>query len=486
MEIKIAKKEWIFLVFCLLIGILAEEAFFRDTIGISYFVFIIAFYSLLFWRFRKFSFSHQRLGYFILIVIWFLSAGYFLYDTGPFYLFNILVIPALVIFHLTLITAPQKMDWSNLSFVFYAIRRLFEGLHYSATFINRMAGLLKREGKEKQYTVWKKVLIGVAVSIPFLFIILNLLIEADAQFERIINALPELISFNPESIIRTVIVLLYTFGFFGFMQVLMLRKATIILKKDTEKPVLLDGVITLTVLVLLDLVYILFVAVQFKYFFSGTLEVGFTYAEYARRGFFELLFVTLINLTVTTVVITFTKGIQGPLKKLVQIALSILVIASGVILISAIMRMNMYEAAYGFTFTRVLAHSFMIFLIVIFAYTLVKIWLEKLSLIHFYFLASLVYYTGINTINLNEIVVDQNISRYEETGKIDIGYFSSLSGTGLLGLMDLYEKNPDIQGLEELLQEYKENKIYHTGDTWQSINYTRNKVKERLDALVIK
>ena len=80
------------------------------------------------------------------------------------------------------------------------------------------------------------------------------------------------------------------------------------------KPISMDGIITLTVLLLLDLVYVLFVAIQFKYFFSGTLGDGYTYAEYARRGFFELLFVTLINLTVTTVVIHCTKHIQGLLK----------------------------------------------------------------------------------------------------------------------------------------------------------------------------
>ena len=176
----------------------------------------------------------------------------------------------------------------------------------------------------------------------------------------------------------------------------------------------MDGIITLTVLLLLDLVYVLFVAVQFKYFFSGTLEDGYTYAEYARRGFFELLFVTLINLTVTTGVIYFTKSIQGFLKKVIRLALTVLVLSSGVLLISAFMRMAMYEDAYGFTFTRVLVHSFMIFLMIIFAYTLVKIWLEKLSLFHFYFIASLIYYAGINVVNIDKIVVDRNIARFED------------------------------------------------------------------------
>ena len=226
-------------------------------------------------------------------------------------------------------------------------------------------------------------------------------------------------------------------------------------RKSILKPIVMDGIITLTVLLLLDLVYVLFVAVQFKYFFSGTLDDGFTYAEYARRGFFELLFVTLINLTVTTGVIHFTKSVQGFLKKTIRLALTVLVLSSGVLLISAFMRMTMYEDAYGFTFTRVLVHSFMIFLMVIFAYTLVKIWLEKLSLFHFYFIASLIYYVGINTVNFDKIVVDRNIDRFETTGKIDIDYLNSLSSTGILGLIEIYEKNPNVPGLKDLLKQRK-------------------------------
>ena len=102
------------------------------------------------------------------------------------------------------------------------------------------------------------------------------------------------------------------------MQVLLQNKNPIVPKEGSLKPIGMDGIITLTVLLLFNIVYILFIAVQFKYFFSGTLEDGFTYAEYARRGFFELLFVTLINLSITIAVITLTKTVYGLLKKAIS------------------------------------------------------------------------------------------------------------------------------------------------------------------------
>jgi hypothetical protein len=481
MELKMERNDWLFFLLCLIVAIVAEESFFMHPIGISYFIFIAVFYMLFYWRFRSFPFTHQRLGYLLLIAIWILAAGYYLYDTSFFYGFNLLVIPCLVIFHLTLITSPQKMEWSNLAFINFIVRRIFSGIHYSASYISLMAkNSVKDKNNNPLLVIGKKIVIGLVISIPFLFIILNLLIEADAQFERLMVMLPELVSFRIDYVIRFIIILIYALGFFGFMQVLLQNKIEVIHKEASSKPFSLDGIISLTFIVLLDIVYVVFVAVQFKYFFSGTLESGLTYAEYARKGFFELLFVTIINLSITTVIITFSKNNQGFVKQLIRIALSLLVLSSGILLVSAMMRMMMYENAYGFTFTRVLAHSFMIFLMIIFAYTLVKIWLEKLSLFHFYFIASLVYYVGINVVNIDSIVVEQNITRYEETGKIDIDYLNHLSSTGKLGLIQLYENNPEISGLEDLLKNHKSEQAIMMDHSWQSHNHVKSKFYAKL------
>jgi len=478
MELKIERVDWLFFIMCFLAGIVAEEAFFRDQIGISYIIFTVVFYTIVFYKFRTYPFSHQRFGYLVLISIWILAICYFLYDTALFYTLNIVVIPALVIFHLVLITSPQKREWSNLRFLFYAARRLFEGIGFSAIFTKHVAGLFRKKTNKKHYDIWIKIILGIAVSIPILFIILNLLISADTQFERLINNIPSLFNFNAEYLFRFLIILIYTFTFFGFMEVLS-RKNDNNVQKEV-KPIVMDGIITLTMLVLLDIVYVLFVAIQFKYFFSGSLDEGYTYAEYARRGFFELLFVTLINLSVTTGVINFTKHIHGFLKQTIRIFLTVLVLSSGVLLVSAFMRMTMYEDAYGFTFTRVLAHSFMIFLMIIFAYTLIKIWLDKLSLFHFYFIASLIYYVGLNIVNIDKFVVERNIERFELTEKIDIYYLNSLSATGILGLLEVYEKNPNVPELKDLLKERKADIESIKNESWQSKNLTRNKAHEQL------
>src|SRR5690625_5470657 len=82
---------------------------------------------------------------------------------------------------------------------------------------------------------------------------------------------------------------------------------------------------------------------------------------------------------------------------------TVLIVMSGIILFSAYIRLTMYEEAYGFTLSRVLAHVFMIYLIVIFVYTLIRVWLEKLPLLHFYIIVGIIFYTGLNAINLEQI-----------------------------------------------------------------------------------
>lgn len=484
-ETKIGKPAWIFLLLCLLLGILAEEAFFRSEIGISYFVFISAFYSVFLWRYRRYQFSHQRLGYLILCCVWLMSANYFLTNNFLFYGLNILVIPGLVIFHLVLITSPKNFQWNKPAFITLIFIRLIQSVKFNIGFVSLIGKILKQSGHDDKLIVWKKVFLGIAISLPILFVVLNLLISADSQFEQLIGDIPQWFQvINGERIFRLIVILICTFAFFGFMQILYTRRINVMRQPTNENPLKLDGIITITVLVIINLVYLLFILVQFRYFFSGSLSEDFTYAEYARKGFFELLFVTLINLSITVIVLTYVKRAAGFLQRATQIMSTILVLASSVMLTSAYMRLSMYEDAYGFTFTRVLVHSFMIYLVIIFTYTLVKIWVDKLSLFHFYFISSLIYYTAITMIDLDKIVVSENLNRYEFSGKIDVHYLNNLSFTGVLGLIELYEKDQDFPELKTVLLERKQD-VLAEDLPWQSYNLKREQLESELRKLDI-
>ncbi|WML39231.1 DUF4173 domain-containing protein [Neobacillus sp. OS1-2] len=484
METKIGKRDGLFLFLCLLLGIVAEESFFRGQIGISYLIFIIAFYSVFYLRYRGYPFSHQRFGYLVLCCIWLLSASYFLNNNMLFYGLNIMVIPGLVIFHLVLVTSPKSFQWSQPIFVSYLFSRLLDALKYNAVIAAYLGKGIKGSVNEDKLLIWKKVLIGVVISVPVLAVVLRLLMTADSKFEQILGGIPNWFRVvDTESFIRIIFILIATAAIFCLLQVL-LQKQIKVMKQEASLHHFqkLDPIITITVLVLINIVYILFTLVQFKYFFSGTLQGDLTYAEYARKGFFELLFVTMINLSITIVVVTFGDRGKIGIQRFTQLMLTILILSSGVMLSSAFLRLSLYEDAYGFTFTRVLVHSFMIFLVVIFIYTLVKIWVEKLSLVHFYFIITLIYYTAITVIDLDKIVVKENMNRFEHTGKVDVHYLNSLSPTGVLGLIDLYEKGKNIPELQTILLE-RQKEANSESLPWQSYNLKREQTADKLKKL---
>jgi hypothetical protein len=481
MEKMIQKSDWLFLLLCVMLGIFAEEIFFRGIeIGISYLLFVIVFYCVFYWRYRDFSFSHQRLGWLILICIWLLAFGYFMHNTTFFYVLNILVIPVLVLFHLLLITSSNHLRWNRLSFVTYGCLKIIEAIKYNWWFTSSLRINAKKGMEQNKFIVIKKVLIGLILSIPVLAIVLTLLMSADSKFKQLVEGFPDWFHvISAETIFRIMIILIIAIVFFGILQVLHFKQIKIIEDVAKKVPIQIDGIIVLTFLIVMNLVYLLFTFVQFKYFFGGTLQGDFTYAEYARKGFFELLFVSVINLSVLTAVLTFVKQNTDILKRLTQIMLTILVFASAVILCSAFIRLGMYEDAYGFTFTRILAHLFMIFLAIIFAYTFMQIWINRLSLSHFMLITALVYYAILNTIDLNQIVVSKNIDRFEESGKIDIQYMNSLSYTGISGLISLYEKDPNIPNLKTTLKQRQEQFKYDSG-SWKSFNLKKQQVKREL------
>jgi hypothetical protein len=484
MEKVISKSDWLFLILCVMLGIFAEESFFHGyEIGISYLLFVAAFYSVFYWRFRHFSFSHQRLGWLVLLCIWLLALGYFTHQSMFFYIFNILLIPILVMFHLLLITSSNYMKWNKLSFIIYGCSKLIEAIKYNWWFATSFRSNAKKGMEQSNIVVIKKVIIGLILSIPVLAIVLTLLMSADSKFKQLVTGFPDWFHvLSAEMVSRIMIILIITVVFFGILQVLLLKQKKIIEYETKGFSFHFDRIIALTLLVVLNLVYLLFTFVQFKYFFGGTLQGDFTFAQYARKGFFELLFVSVINLSVLTVVLTFVRHETIILKRLIQITLSILVLLSSVILCSAFLRMAMYEDAYGFTFTRILAHSFMILLAIVFAYTFVQIWINKLSLSHFMLITGLVYYAIINTVDLDQLVVSKNIDRFKESGKIDIQYMNSLSYAGILGLIDLYERDPNIPNLTTTLKQ-RQDQFKLEEDSWQSFNLKKQQVKQKLHFL---
>jgi hypothetical protein len=219
----------------------------------------------------------------------------------------------------------------------------------------------------------------------------------------------------------------------------------------------------------LDVLFIAFVAVQAAVLFGGHAHVleteGLTYAEYARQGFWQLLWVSALTLLVLSVVIRVAGRVTAADRRLLRVLVGTLCATSVVVVISAIYRMWLYQQAYGFSTERVMVVTIELWLGAVFVLIAVAGirmtagWLPRAVLV-----AGAVALLGMAAINPERLIADRNIDRYEQTGLLDTDYLLSLS----------QDVEPSLQRLPEEIRQcarYRDREP----DAWYEFNVSRSR-----------
>lgn len=229
----------------------------------------------------------------------------------------------------------------------------------------------------------------------------------------------------------------------------------------------LRTVTAVLVLCVLNLVYALFVAVQFVYLFGGVESAAMSggYAGYARSGFFQLVAVTVINVIVGLVAVRFaeprkassSKGVQMPSRIVIWLVWT-LIAMTAVILVSAAWRMRLYVSAYGLTVLRCLTFLGMAFAAIVLVSMVVK---TVSPAFHFYralVLSGTVLWIAFNMVNVDARIAEYNVSTYLDgtLEVLDVSYFWHLS--------------PDAQpALEPLVKYLTTDDVDDLPDTWVGV-----------------
>ena len=166
--------------------------------------------------------------------------------------------------------------------------------------------------------------------------------------------------------------------------------------------------------------FFLFVLVQLPYLFGGQLNIaegGFTYAEYARRGFGELVAVSILVLGMILVLNAITQR-AGPRQGWgFNIPSTILVVLTCVLLVSAFKRLLLYEDFYGFTEMRLYPHVFMVWLGLLLVWFAVTLWLRPDRFAIGLLVAALGFVITLDLLNPEAFIVRQNFARYQQQGE---------------------------------------------------------------------
>ncbi len=300
------------------------------------------------------------------------------------------------------------------------------------------------------------VLLGLALALPLVTILAALLASADPIFSDRLNEFFKIFDLQrlPEYIFRAFYTLMLAWVFTGVYlhAVLPTRDEP---RPDPQKawmkPFLgfTEGNV---VLICVDALFAFFVILQFQYFFGGASNInvsGYTFSEYAVRGFNELVWVAVISLLTYLGLSTIAKR-QGAGQRRTFSVLAILLLGLVlVILVSAWYRLGLYEQAYGFTRLRTYTHIFIPWLGGLLAVTIL---LELFSRRGRFALALLAVIVGFGLtfpiLNVDGFIARKNLARAAQGLELDSFYLKQLSTDAVPVLLAEYtaaETSPAVK-----------------------------------------
>jgi hypothetical protein len=259
------------------------------------------------------------------------------------------------------------------------------------------------------------------------------------------------------------------------------------------RPFRLGTVEAATILIAVDLLFGLFVVLQLAYLFGGldTLAAtGLPYAQYARSGFFELVQVAVLAgallVTVHALAARRTMPIVGA-----GLALAAL---TGVILASALLRLRIYQDAYGWTELRFYVLATIVWLAIGIALTIALLARDRMRwLLHGLAISAVVVLIGINLVGPSRLIAEQNVARLLDPtlvpadGKtgLDVRYARFLGDDAVPALVSALPALPEPQrgDLLRLLALRKEALADESTTSWPSWNLGRELARQALVGL---
>ena len=331
---------------------------------------------------------------------------------------------------------------------------------------------------------------GIFITVPVVVVFALLLSNADPTFAGWRHELAKIIetwSFIPRTIFFCVL-LVVVLGAYSYAA----RKAAAIAappsvsQSDPDSGRWLGATERLILISAVTGLFWLFIGVQLSYLFGNVPSMpgsDLTFAEYAQQGFGELSIVATFSIILILVSERYGR-VNGHGQRLRALTLALLV-AVVILLISAFNRVLLYEAAFGFTVSRLYAQVYMIVLaFALFALAVeVLTTLDTRALFRRVFAVATVALVVLVFWNHEGWIASKNIDRYATTGKLDVRYLvSDLSPNAIPVLVSRLSTLPDPKRgeLRDAIATRYKNPRRLGRDRWFEWNYRRQLAREAL------
>lgn len=354
----------------------------------------------------------------------------------------------------------EDREWGLMEYLSAIVQTAFgAGNHLERSFEdgkiwkNRKKTEENREGKQKM--VLKYVLLGILTGLPLLVVVMLLLASADSVFGHLLDV------FNVYNILKRLFGVGNVFRIFGdlfgicFMTLAVYLLSYGLLVNLAGKSVKISSgqrrtgepVIAITVNAMLGVVYLIFSMIQILYLFMGRLSLpeGTTYAVYARQGFFQLLLVCIINMTL--VLFCLYKFRESRVLK------GMLALISGctyIMIASSALRMYMYVETYDLSYLRVLVFWGLGLIFLIMCGIMLFIFNRKFPLFKYCMVAVTILYLGLAYARPDYLIASYNLNEQHIHGNVDWQYLRIRSADAVPAFVEAWEREKDNDPEDEL------------------------------------
>jgi hypothetical protein len=462
-----------------MLAIIFDYFFYGKALGVSFPLFVcLAFFSLFFLA-RKFKIRLKKTALLLAIPLFFFAFMVFFRESLLLTSLNVIASIGVSILIVQSIQGKNLINFFISDYIITIVRLPFrflsQGVRMMQAFVRSIKPL-----RNKNTTI--QVIAGIFMALPVLVLFAILFASADLVFRNLITRIFD-IHINQSIFSQTLLVISATIIFFGAFCVAFKSAYELDVKISPEKQkVSTLGSVEMSVFLgCISLLFFLFISIQFAYFFGGARNIGaegFTYAEYARKGFFELLAVSVISFFLVFFSEKAAYKKVDPHSLLFKAVSGIMVVEVLIIMASAFLRLVLYEEAFGFTELRLYSHIFTVWLACIFLALLYHIIVDRREdrFAFASFVLIITFLAFVNVLNPESFIARQNIARFNKTGKLDARYLTSLSSDAasenvkMLNMkLSSDDRNKLIDGIERMRA-----RITDTDkDKWQSFHFSR-------------
>lgn len=312
--------------------------------------------------------------------------------------------------------------------------------------VSLFSALLDQKSSKSARTLIK-ILIGICIAVVPTAVVLAFL-SYDEDFMKILRSI---FALDAEKIVKTVFRLIYTvllamcgFAIFISSKKRFLQKELTVEKcqASLQKKRILPRSSAVSAALPLLFLYAVFFISQWKYYvsaFTGTLPKTFSYAEYAREGFFQLCAVSAINLILIIAINIFIKRGKGTSCIVSKIITTVFCTCTLILISTAIAKLLMYINIYGLTKKRIYAMWLILLIGIVFLLITLGQFFKRFKTVAVCLIVSVALFAALALCNVNALCARYNTEKYlsGELKSIDVEAMEDLGDSAISSLVRL-------------------------------------------------